>query len=170
MLAPGTAPEIPETEEGWIALSSIHLVPWALLAAGFLNATVSAILPFGFQGRALVGWGFSLVHWALGTLAFTTALQARADRPPRTLRLTAFGLAAAALAMRICTGLALPLTSRMGGDAYVLWTVSHLSCTLLGLGALVLLLAGRDEDAGGRFDGAVAGLALAGGAGWLGLL
>jgi len=170
MPAPATVPRIPEAEEGWIALSSIHLVPWALLAAGFLNAAISAILPFGFQGRALVGWGFTLINWALGILALTAAFQARADRPPRTLRLAALGLATAALALRICTGLALPLTSRLGGDAYVVWTVSHLICALLGLGALVLLLAGREEDAGGRFDGAVAALALAGGAGWLGLL
>lgn len=163
------APMDAQVDAGWIALAPVHLLPWLLLGLGFLNALVFAILPYGFQGRLLLGWGFTLVHWTLGLLAFLAALQARAERPPSTLQQVALGLAAAVLALRICTSLVLPFAVRLGMNSYPLWTTSHLAFTLLGLGALACLLAGRGAEAGGRLDGAVAALAMAGGAGWLAL-
>jgi len=162
-------PQDAPAEEGWITLSSTHLVPWVLLASGFLSALVFAILPYGFPARFLLGWGFTLVHWTLGVLAFAAALQARGERPTGALPLAAFGLATAALGLRICSSLALQLAPRIGVASYTLWNALHPAYTILGLAALVLLLTGRREGGGGRFDGAVAALALAAGAGWLGL-
>lgn len=158
-----------QTEAGWIALAPSHLLPWLLLASGLLGSLVFATLPYGFQGRFALSWGFTLLHWVLGALACAAALQPRPEASPGALRQTARGLALAGFGLRLGTSLALQFGSRMGLSAYSLWAVSQVVCTLLGLTALILLLVGRQEDAGARFDGAVAALAMAGGAAWLAL-
>ena len=156
-------------KEGWIALAPVHLFPWILLLTGFLQDLIFALLPYEFHARIFVGWGFTLLRWVFGGLAVSVAFQARSQKHPGSLRQAALGLATAVLGLRICMALASQFAFRMGMHFYTVWMVLQGLFTLMGLGALILLLVGRDEDAGGRFDAAVAGLLFAGGLGWIGL-
>lgn len=156
-------------QDGWIPLAPVHLAFWILLIADLLQGSLYAFLPHGFHTRMFAGWGFALLHWVLGGLAIGAALQERSLITPSPLRRAAFGLAAALLGLRICTSLASQFAFRAGVQLSAVWMIAHASFTVVGLGALILLLLGRDQDRGGRFDAAVAALVLAGGLGWIGL-
>jgi len=156
-------------QDGWIPLAPVHLAFWLLLIADLLQGSLHAFLPYGFHTRMIAGWGFALLHWVLGGLAMGTALQERSRITPSLLRRAAFGLAAALLGLRICTSLASQFAFGTGAYASAAWTIAHGLFTVMGFVALLLLLLGRDQDGGGRFDAAVAALVLAGGLGWIGL-
>lgn len=156
-------------EEGWIPLGPVHLFPWILFLAALLESLVFAFLPYTIHVRIFVGGGFTLLRWVLGGLAIAVALRERSRKTPGSLRGMAFGLAAAALGLRICLSIALQFASRMGMSVYPIMMGSHWLTAAMGFGALLLLVIGREEDAGGRFDAAVAALAIVSGLEWLGL-
>ena len=154
---------------GWVALSPAHLFPWILLIAGFLQDGLYALLPYAFHTWWIVGWGFTLLRWALGGVALAVASQERSRILLGPLRQGALVLAAIVLGLRICMSLISQFAFRMGMPSPNLWLVLHVLFTVMGLGALILLLAERNQEAGGRFDAAVAALVFAGGLGWIGL-
>lgn len=153
-------------QEGWIALAPIHLFPWIILGAGFLQDLVYALLPrFGGPVAAL-GWAFTLVIWGLGGFALAVALREEAPLPER--RWT-FGLTAGALGLQVAQA----LVSRILPDGFIptmtlYWGLFFVRTFLCG-GALVGLLRIRDGACGGPFDAAVAALAVAAGLDWLAL-
>lgn len=153
-------------EAGWIALAPPHFFPWILLGIGFLQDIFYAVLPYSLRGVALAGWGFTLLRWVLGGWAFGVAFREDART---SLQRTALGLAAGVLGLRICWSLASQFTFRMGVHSYPLMMSLHALFTILGLGALILLLSRSEEERGGRFEAGVAALVLAGGLGWIGL-
>lgn len=153
-------------EAGWIALASVHFFPWILLGIGFLQDIFYAVLPYSLRGVMLAGWGFTLLRWVLGGWAFSVAFREDART---SLQRTALGLAATVLGLRICWSLVSQLTFRTGMHSYPLMMSLHALFTILGLGALILLLSGSEEERGGRFEAAVAALVFAGGLGWIGL-
>lgn len=155
-----------QAQEGWIALAPIHLFPWIILGAGFLQDLVYALLPrFGGPVVAL-GWVFTLVIWGLGGFALAVALREEASLPERRW---AFGLAAGALGLQVAQALAW----RILPDGFIptmtlYWGFFFVRTFLCG-GALVGLLRIRDGASGGPFDAAVAALAIAAGLDWLAL-
>lgn len=154
------------TQEGWIALAPVHLLPWVVFAAGFVQDLVYAVLPrFGGPVLAL-GWAFTLAIWVLGGFAIAVALREPAPLPAR--RWT-FGLAAGALGLLVAQALAWQILP----DGFVPSMTFHWSFTFVRTflcgGALVGLFRIRDGASGGPFDAAVATLAVAAGLDWLAL-
>lgn len=158
------------TEDGWIALAPVHFFPWILLCVGFLQDLLWVVLPFQWQAAWMtLGWGFTLLHWALGGMAFLAAYQARGQAAQGSPRHMAFVLASVLLGSRVCLRLAWQFVPRGVMDTQSVWMISQGVFLVVGLGALILLFVQRGEEPGGRFDAAVAALALAGGLEWIGL-
>jgi len=156
--------------DGWVALAPVHFFPWILLCAGFLQDLLWVILPFQWQAAWMtIGWGFTLFHWALGGMAVSVAYQARAQAAQGSPRYMAFILASVLLGARVCWRLSWQFVPRGMMDTQSVWMISQGVFLVMGLGALILLFVQRGEEPGGRFDAAVAALALVGGLEWIGL-
>ncbi len=138
--------------------------------AGFLQSLLWAVLPFGWQAAWMcLGWGFTLLHWGLGGLALSVALQARAGVAPGSPRQVALVLASVLLGARICLRVVRQFAPEGAWNSPDAWRLSQGVLLLLGLGALILLFVRRDREPGGRFDAAVVALVFTGGLDWIGL-
>lgn len=157
------------TADGWIGLAPVHFFLWIVLFASLLHDLLWVVLPFRWHAWMFVGWGFTLLHWALGGLALGVAFQARAGVAPGSARRAAFALAAALLGAKIGLRLVREFAPRGTMNTQPFWMISQGIFVLMGLGVLILLFVRRGEEPGGRYDAAVAAVAFGGGLEWIGL-
>lgn len=158
------------TEDGWIALAPVHLFPWILLLASFLQSLLWVLLPFRWHGAWMfAGWGFTLLVWALGGVAISVAYQARGQVAQGSPRHLAFALASVLFGAKVALRLIWQIAPSGALNNPTAWTISQSAFLVMGLGALLLLFVRRDREPGGRFDAAVAALAFTAGLEWIGL-
>jgi hypothetical protein len=157
-------------EDGWIALAPAHGLLWLLLLLEPVQALAFAFLPSRpLIAHQWVSWGFALLRWGLGGLAFAAALRGYSGERSGWCRTAAFGLGAASLVARVGVWILASVLFHGELRGLELYMAAHMALTLMGAGALVLLVVARDPEAGGAFDAAAAGLILAGGLSWFGL-
>lgn len=157
-------------EDGWIALAPVHGFLGILLLSALLQDLVWMLLPVQWPGWRYASWAFTLLHWGLGGVALSVAYQALGQSAQGSPRRVGFVLASVLMAAKVVQHLAWKAAPGALLEWQAVWMISEGVLLAFGLATLIWVLSHRGDDPGGRFDAAIAIVALVGGFEWIGLL